>query len=168
MYTSEILNRVKNLLPKREEPSERTFQRYAKDGVIPKPTLGYRQGYPGYQADYPSETVAEYYAAHMLMHEWKWKVTMKELAKVRKDALRLLNERWTADSLADFVRLRWSYLPAIERWLTERERIIQGARLDEILGLRYMLLEDGKLEIWLTPGENAQHYGYLLDVRRPI
>ena len=165
MLTDEILERIASLLPKREKPSERTLQRYAKAGVIPKAISGYRQGVPGFQADFPEETVAEYYASHLLMHELRWSVTMKELAPVRKDALRLLNETWTQESLADFVRLRWSYFPAIERWLVERERIVRGVRLDEILGLHYEFCDDGRMRPQIVNGEFAQHYGRLLDLR---
>lgn len=165
MLTDEILERIASLLPKREKPSERTLQRYAKAGVIPKAISGYRQGVPGFQADFPEETVAEYYASHLLMHELRWSVTMKELATVRKDALRLLNDTWTQESLADFVRLRWSYFPAIERWLVERERIVRSVRLDEILGLHYEFCDDGRMRPQIVNGEFAQHYGRLLDLR---
>ena len=165
MLTDEILEQIASLLPKREKPSERTLQRYAKAGVIPKAISGYRQGVPGFQADFPEETVAEYYASHVLMHELRWSVTMKELATVRKDALRLLNDTWTQESLADFVRLRWSYFPAIERWLVERERIVRSVRLDEILGLHYEFCDDGRMRPQIVNGEFAQHYGRLLDLR---
>ena len=165
MLTDEILEQIASLLPKREKPSERTLQRYAKAGVIPKAISGYRQGVPGFQADFPEETVAEYYASHLLMHELRWSVTMKELATVRKDALRLLNDTWTPESLADFVRLRWSYFPAIERWLVERERILRGVRLDEILGLHYELCVDGRMRPQIVNAEFTQHYGRLLDLR---
>ena len=165
MLTDEILERIASLLPKREKPSERTLQRYAKAGVIPKSISGYRQGVPGFQADFPEETVAEYYASHLLMHELRWSVTLKELATVRKDALRLLNDTWTPEALADFVRLRWSYFPAIERWLVERERIARGVRLDEILGLRYELCVDGRVRPQIVNVEFAQHFGRLLDIR---
>ena len=166
MLTDEILERIASLLSKREKPSDRTLQRYAKAGVIPKSISGYRQGVPGFQADFPEETVAEYYASHLLMHELRWSVTMKELATVRKDALRLLNDTWTQESLADFVRLRWSYFPAIERWIIERNRILSGSRLDEQLGLRYDLDDDGRMLAQLVLGESAEHYGCLLDIRR--
>ena len=165
MLTDEILEQIASLLPKREKPSERTLQRYAKAGVIPKAISGYRQGVPGFQADFPEETVAEYYASHLLMHELRWSVTMKELATVRKDALRLLNDTWTQESLADFVRLRWSYFPAIERWLVERERIVRSVRLNEILGLHYEFCDDGRMRPQIVNGEFAQHYGRLLDLR---
>ena len=169
MITDEVLSQIMTLLPKREKPSERTLQRYVKAKVIPKASSsGYRPGYPGYQADFPAETVAEYYASHMLMHEFKWKVTMQELVTVRKDALRLMNDTWTADSLADFVRLRWSYFPAVERWIIERERIIRHRQLDEILGLCYRLSDSKKLEIFLSSGEYADHFGRLLDIHRQI
>ena len=166
MLTDEILEQIASILPKREKPSERTLQRYAKAGVIPKATSGYRQGVPGFQADFPEETVAEYYASHMLMHELRWSVTMQELATVRKDAFRLLNDTWTPESLADFVRLRWSYFPAIERWIIERARILAGARLDELLGLRYELGDDGRMQVDLVFGESAEHQGRLMDIRR--
>ena len=165
MLTDEILERIASLLPKREKPSERTLQRYAKAGVIPKAISGYRQGVPGFQADFPEETVAEYFASHTLMHELRWSVTMQELATIRKDALRLLNDTWTPESLADFVWLRWSYFPAIERWIVERERIVRCVRLDEILGLRYELGADGRIRPEIVSGEYAQHYGCLLDIR---
>ena len=165
MLTDEILEQIASLLPKREKPSERTLQRYAKAGVIPKSISGYRQGIPGFQADFPEETVAEYYASHLLMHELRWSVTMQDLAMVRKDALRLLNDTWTQESLADFVRLRWSYFPAIERWLVERERIVRSVRLDEILGLHYEFCDDGRMRPQIVNGEFAQHYGRLLDLR---
>ena len=91
---------------------------------------------------------------------------MKELATVLKDALRLLNDTWTQESLADFVRLRWSYFPAIERWIIERNRILTGTRLDEQLGLRYQLDDDGRMLVQVVFGESAEHYGRLMDIRR--
>ena len=64
------------------------------------------------------------------------------------------------------MRLRRSYYPAIERWITERNRILTGTRLDEQLGLRYELGDDGRMLVQLVLGESAEHYGRLLDIRR--
>lgn len=109
--------------------------------------------------------MAEYFASHLLMHELPWSVTLQELVAVRKDALSLLNDKWTPESLADFVRLRWSCFPAIERWIVERERILRSAGLDEMLGLQYDLGNDERLQVKLVYGESAEHFGRLLDIR---
>ena len=44
MITEEILKHIKPLLPKREEPNERTFQRYAKAGVALKALQRFKVG----------------------------------------------------------------------------------------------------------------------------
>jgi hypothetical protein len=117
--SEEVLKEILNSGIKRDV---RTLQRYAKKGLIPKPTIQYLGRGKGKTADWPESTPSEFFASWKLINA----LGLKEDLVVNGRKLALLQEKSTAGNLNCRIHDCLEKEPVFEKMNSNDKGILNG------------------------------------------
>ena len=161
----EVLEKIEELGVK--PPSIRTLQRWAKQGLTPKPETKSAGRGKGRTSDYPDETPAE--AAASFIVKSNWKLSPEEIAKIRRKALEIESgnygriDAYFSSLIMDGLGKNWFVVDSYDstalenideenrkvfRWLELKHLFLAGVPQDQE---RHTILEVGADEIKVTP-----------------